>query len=128
MGTVFLLADETKTSALHRQMLKRAATATGEEALETAITNIFSGRPARGFVTRVMRELGPMCAAAPEFPTAGAPLAALKKAAEVNGDTAFSSMWSGQSPGFAKEKSAKNIVRSFSNLLREHVWGKRQRP
>ncbi|EGZ05368.1 hypothetical protein PHYSODRAFT_534293 [Phytophthora sojae] len=128
MGTVFLLADETKTSALHRQMLKWAATATGEEALETAITNIFSGRPARGFVTRVMRELGPMCAAAPEFPTAGAPLAALKKAAEVNGDTAFSSMWSGQSPGFAKEKSAKNIVRSFSNLLREHIWGKRQRP
>ncbi|KAG6952421.1 hypothetical protein JG688_00013288 [Phytophthora aleatoria] len=95
MGTVFLLADETKTSALHRKMLKRAASATGEEALETAITTIFSGRPARGFVTRVMRELGPMSAAAPEFLTAGAPLGALKQAAEANGDTAFSSLCHG---------------------------------
>ncbi|KAF1779734.1 Aldolase-type TIM barrel [Phytophthora cactorum] len=117
MGTVFLLADETKTSALHRKMLKRAASATGEEALETAITTIFSGRPARGFVTRVMRELGPMSAAAPEFPTAGAPLGALKQAAEANGDTAFSSLWSGQSPGFAQEKSAEIIVRSIVEEL-----------
>ncbi|KAG3096493.1 hypothetical protein PI124_g15997 [Phytophthora idaei] len=117
MGTVLLLADETKTSALHRKMLKRAASATGEEALETAITTIFSGRPARGFVTRVMRELGPMSAAAPEFPTAGAPLGALKQAAEANGDTAFSSLWSGQSPGFAQEKSAEIIVRSIVEEL-----------
>ncbi|KAJ8577531.1 hypothetical protein ON010_g1681 [Phytophthora cinnamomi] len=117
LGTVFLLADETKTSALHRKMLKRAATATGEEAVETAITNIFSGRPARGFVTRIMRDLGPMCAVAPEFPTAGAPLGALKKAAEEKGDTAFSSLWSGQSPGFAKEKPAEIIVRSIIQEL-----------
>ncbi|KAL4117736.1 hypothetical protein PRIC2_011720 [Phytophthora ramorum] len=115
MGTVFLLADEAKTSGLHREALKRAASsATGEE---TAITNIFSGRPARGFVTRVMRDLGPMCAVAPEFPTAGAPLGALKKAAEANGDTAFSSLWSGQSPGFAQEKSAETIVQSIIQEL-----------
>ncbi|KAG7376806.1 hypothetical protein PHYPSEUDO_012697 [Phytophthora pseudosyringae] len=117
MGTVFLLADQTTTSALHRKMLKRAASATGEEAAETAITNIFSGRPARGLVTRVMRELGPMCTAAPEFPTAGAPLGALKKAAEAGGDTAFSSLWSGQSPGFAQEKPAELIVRSIIQEL-----------
>ncbi|KAG2956330.1 hypothetical protein PC118_g24515 [Phytophthora cactorum] len=46
MGTVFLLADETKTSALHRKRLKEAAS--GGDAAETAITNVFSGRPARG--------------------------------------------------------------------------------
>lgn len=95
MGTVFLLADETKTSSLHRSMLKRAASATGEEQVETEITNVFSGRPARGFVTRLMKEFAPMCASAPEFPTAGAPLGELKKAAEAKGDTAFSSLWSG---------------------------------
>ncbi|RLN97967.1 hypothetical protein BBJ28_00024805 [Nothophytophthora sp. Chile5] len=112
MGTVFLLADETKTSMLHRQALKRAAivSSTGEDAVETAITNVFSGRPARGLVTRVMRDLGPMCAAAPEFPTAGAPLAALKQVAEAAGDSAFSSFWSGQAPGFAQETSAEIIV------------------
>ncbi|KAF1788723.1 Aldolase-type TIM barrel [Phytophthora cactorum] len=62
MGTVFLLADETKTSALHRKRLKEAAS--GGDAAETAITNVFSGRPARGFVARVMRELGPVSVAA----------------------------------------------------------------
>ncbi|KAE8912977.1 hypothetical protein PF005_g6772 [Phytophthora fragariae] len=93
-------------------MLKQAAIPTGEEVVETATTNIFSGRSARGFVTRIMRELGPMAVVAPEFPTAGAPLGALKKAAEANGDTTFSSLWSDQSPGFAKEKSAEIIVRS----------------
>ncbi|KAG2804267.1 hypothetical protein PC111_g18327 [Phytophthora cactorum] len=77
MGTVFLLADETKTSALHRKRLKEAAS--GGDAAETAITNVFSGRPARGFVTRVMHELGPMSVAA------GAPLGALKKAAVAKG-------------------------------------------
>ncbi|KAG7379491.1 hypothetical protein PHYBOEH_011927 [Phytophthora boehmeriae] len=117
MGTVFLLANETKTSQLHREMLKRAATATGEEAVETAITNVFSGRPARGFVTKLMRDLGPMCAAAPEFPMAGAALGALKTTAEEKGDTAFSSMWSGMSPGFAREASAETIVRSMAEEL-----------
>ncbi|EEY69025.1 uncharacterized protein PITG_05195 [Phytophthora infestans T30-4] len=119
MGTVFLLADEAKTSLLHRKILKRAANVTGDQAVETAITNIFSGRPARGLVTRVMRELGPMCAAAPEFPTAGAPLGALKKAAEAKGDTAFTSLWSGQSPGYAQEKSAEIIVHSIIKELKK---------
>ncbi|RAW24791.1 hypothetical protein PC110_g18790 [Phytophthora cactorum] len=98
MDRVFLLADETKTSALHRKRLKEAAS--GGDAAETAITNVFSGGPARGFVTRVMRELGPMSVAAPEFPTAGAPPGALKKAAVTKGDTAFTSLWSGQSTCF----------------------------
>ncbi|KAG1688108.1 hypothetical protein DVH05_004976 [Phytophthora capsici] len=114
MGTVFLLSDEVNTSILHRKMLKRAAI---EKDVETEITNVFSGRPARGFVTRLMKELGPMCATAPEFPTAGAPLGALKKAAEARGDTAFSSLWSGQSPGFAQEKSAAVIVQSIIQEL-----------
>ncbi|KAK1937060.1 putative nitronate monooxygenase [Phytophthora citrophthora] len=114
MGPVFLLSDEVNTSTLHRKMLKRAAT---ENDLETEITNVFSGRPARGFVTRLMKDLGPMCAAAPEFPTAGAPLGALKKAAEARGDGAFSSMWSGQSPGFAQEKSAAVIMQSIIQEL-----------
>ncbi|KAG3078171.1 hypothetical protein PI124_g20913 [Phytophthora idaei] len=62
MGTVFLLADQTKTSALHRKRLIEAAS--GGDAAETVITNVFSGRPARGFVARVMRELGPVSVAA----------------------------------------------------------------
>lgn len=121
MGTVFLLADEATTSTLHRNVLKRAANATENEIPETAITNIFSGRPARGFMTRVMQDLGPMCAAAPEFPTAGTLLENLRLAAEAKGETAFSPMWSGQSPNFAFEQSATTILRSIIQDLDERI-------
>ncbi|GAB9476975.1 hypothetical protein Gpo141_00014033, partial [Globisporangium polare] len=116
MGTVFLLADEAQTSQLHRTALKQAVGG-DDDAMETAITNVFTGRPARGFVTRVVRELGPISPHAPEFPGAGALLAPLKEAAEKRNDTAFSSLWSGQSPGFAQEKSAEAIVRALNEDL-----------
>lgn len=122
MGTIFLLADEVTTSTLHRETLKRAAKGT----VETAITNIFTGRPARGFVTRIMRELGPMCAAVPEFPVAGTPLEILKLTAEARGDTTFSSLWSGQSPGYASEQSAEVIVRAMRQEL-DFLVKKRQK-
>ena len=59
VGTAYMLCPEATTSALHRQALR------GEGAAETALTNVFSGRPARGIVNRAMRELGPISAVAP---------------------------------------------------------------
>ncbi|MCD6042677.1 MAG: conserved hypothetical dioxygenase, partial [Burkholderiales bacterium] len=63
-GTAYLLCPEASTSAVHRAALK------SEAARHTAITNVFTGRPARGIVNRVIRELGPMNPAAPAFPLA----------------------------------------------------------
>ena len=51
---------------LHRAALK------GEGAHRTALTNLFTGRPARGIVKRFIRECGPMSADAPAFPLASA--------------------------------------------------------
>ena len=62
VGTAYLLCPEASTSALHRSALK------GEGARHTAVTNLFTGRPARGIVNRIMRELGPINALAPSFP------------------------------------------------------------
>ena len=56
VGTAYLLCPEATTSARHRAALK------GEAARHTALTNVFTGRPARGIVNRLMRELGPMSA------------------------------------------------------------------
>ena len=84
-GTAYLLCFEATTSALHRAALK------SESARHTALTNVFTGRPARGIVNRIIRELGPMSDVAPEFP-----LAASAIAPEAQGNTAFSSLWSGQ--------------------------------
>jgi nitronate monooxygenase len=105
MGTAYLCSDEATTSALHRAALQSDA------ARHTALTNVFTGRPARGIVNRVMRELGPMSAAAPAFPLATAALAPLRAAAEAQGSSDYSPLWSGQNNAGLRAESAVLITR-----------------
>ncbi|NDL60847.1 hypothetical protein F7O44_27610 [Phytoactinopolyspora sp. XMNu-373] len=79
VGTAYLLCPEATTSPVHRSAL------TGPQASHTAVTNVFSGRPARGIVNRAMRELGVLRADVPEFPLASPAMAALRAAAEAQG-------------------------------------------
>lgn len=88
VGTSYLLCPEVTTSAMHRAALQSDA------ARHTAVTKLFSGRPARGIVNRVMREVREDLA--PAFPFASAALAPLRQAAERAGCTDFTSLWSGQ--------------------------------
>ena len=90
VGTAYLFTPEARITALHAAALRGAA------AEATALTRIFSGRPARGIMNRIMRELGPMNPAAPAFPTAGAAIAPLRAATEAQGSDEFLQMWSGQ--------------------------------
>jgi nitronate monooxygenase len=90
VGTSYLLCDEAYTSSIHRLAL------TVEPPLETKLTNLFTGRPARALVNRLMRELGALNTAAPTFPLATAALAPLRAAAERVGCGDFSPLWSGQ--------------------------------
>ncbi|MEF7616886.1 nitronate monooxygenase [Aquincola sp. MAHUQ-54] len=90
VGTAYLRCPEAGTSALHRAALG------SPDAAHTALTNVFSGRPARGIVNRAMRELGPLADDAPRFPNATAPIAPLRAAAEKAGTGAFSPLWAGQ--------------------------------
>ena len=78
------------------------------------MTNVFSGRPARGLINRAMREIGPMSDAAPAFPTAGTALAPLKKQAEAAGDTAFTSLWAGQAASLGREIGAGDLTRQLA--------------
>lgn len=61
-----------------------------------ALTNLFSGRPARGIVNRFMAELGPINSAVPDFPLASNAIAGLRSAAEQQGFGDFSPLWCGQ--------------------------------
>lgn len=84
----------------------------GEEILQpTAITNLFTGRPARGVVNRLMAELGPLSDFAPAFPTAGTALGPLRNAAEAAGRDGFSPLWAGQAFPLAKPMSAAALTR-----------------
>jgi nitronate monooxygenase len=104
MGTAFLLCTEAKTSTVHRAALASSA------ATNTALTNVFSGKPARSIVNRVMREQGPMTEAAPVFPTAGAALGPIRAKAEANGSGDFSSLWAGQNVSGCREIPAAELL------------------
>ena len=107
IGTAYLLCPEATTSALHRQALK------SEAARHTALTNLFTGRPARGIVNRLMRELGPI-GPAPAFPLATAAIAPLRAKAESQGSGDFSPLWSGQDASGCREVGAAQLTRDLA--------------
>ena len=111
VGTAYLLCPETSTSAVHRAALK------SERARHTALTNVFTGRPARGIMNRLMRELGPMSVLAPEFPLATAGIAPLRAAAEKSGSGEFSPLWSGQNASGCREVPAGELTRELASGL-----------
>ena len=104
VGTAFLTSHEATTSALHRQALMSSS------AQHTALTNLFSGRPARGIVNNFMREFGPLNAQAPSFPLATAAVAPLRAAAEAKGLSDFSPLWSGQNASDCEALPAADIA------------------
>jgi nitronate monooxygenase len=110
VGTAYLLCPEATTSAVHRAALK------SEAARHTALTNVFTGRPARGIVNRVIRELGPMTAT-PEFPLATTGITPIRAKAESKGSGDFSPLWSGQNPSGCREIPAAELTRSLAAAL-----------
>lgn len=108
VGTAYLLSHEATTSALHRAALK------GEGARDTALTNLFTGRPARGIVNRAMRELGPISAVAPAFPLATGAIAPLRAKAEAAGSSDFTPLWSGQNTSGCIKAPAAQITRELA--------------
>jgi nitronate monooxygenase len=108
VGTAYLLCREVTTSPVHRAALKSAA------ARHTALTNLFSGRPARGIVNRIMRELGPISTATPAFPFAASAIAPLRAKAEGQGSGDFSPLWSGQNASGCKEIPAAALTQELA--------------
>lgn len=115
IGTAYLFAPESLITDLHRAALREVRDD------ETALTNVFSGRPARGVMNRVMREVGPMSDLAPAFPTAGVALAPLKAKAEQAGSSDFSSLWSGQAARLGREVSAYELTKQLAAGARQRL-------
>lgn len=108
IGTAYLLCPEAKTTALHRAALK------GAGARHTALTNVFTGRPARGIVNRIVREVGPISPQTPAFPLATAAIAPLRAEAERRGSGDFSPLWSGQNASGCRELPAGRLTRELA--------------
>jgi nitronate monooxygenase len=108
VGTAYLLCPECTTRPAHRAALQ------GEHAHITALTNVFSGGPARGIVNRAMRELGPIATDAPAFPLASTGLAPLRARAESLGSGDFSPLWAGQNTSGCREVPAARLTRELA--------------
>lgn len=108
IGTAYLLCPEATTTAVHRAALASDA------ARHTALTNVFTGRPARGIVNRIMREVGPMNGDVPPFPLAAAALAPLRAKAEARGSSDFSPLWAGQNVSGCRNVAAGVLTRELA--------------
>jgi nitronate monooxygenase len=115
IGTAYLYSPESHAAALHVQALRNVADN------ETMITNVFTGRPARGIVNRVMREIGPLSASVPAFPLAAAALAPLRASAERAGSSDFTNLWSGQAARLAYELPAGELTKRLAREALEKL-------
>ena len=105
LGTAYLLCPESKISPVYRKALTKPN--------QTAITNIFTGRPARGIVNRIVRELGPMSDLAPQFPLAASAIAPLRQ----TGSEGFAQMWAGQAASVCRELPAGELTKFLASHM-----------
>ncbi len=106
VGTAFMCCPEATTSQIHRAALMSPA------ARHTALTRLITGRPARGIVNRLIREVDDR--SAPDFPLATAAIGPLRAAAEKRGNGDFSPLWSGQNASGCKESPAGDVTRELA--------------
>ena len=109
MGTAFLITPQSLVGGPYREALR------GAQDDITSMTNLFSGRPARGIVNRLMREIGPFSDAAPAFPLASAGLAPLQAKDKEAGTLDFTQIWAGQAGALGREVDAGDLTRQLAD-------------
>jgi nitronate monooxygenase len=111
IGTAYLLCPEATTPRVHREAL------TSPRARHTVLTNVFTGRPARAIVNRLVAELGPLSPAAPAFPLAAAAIMPIRAKTEAQGSGDFSPLWSGQNAAGCKNVPAGDLTRELTRAI-----------
>lgn len=108
MGTAYLYCPEANISPLYRRALEQA------EDTGTVVTNLFSGRPARGMLNHYLTEAGLMSEAALAFPYAATLVAPLRAASEKNGSLDYMQLWAGQAARLAHAIPADELTRKLA--------------
>ena len=115
IGTAYLFCPEAKVGAAHRAALK------GANESATVLTNVFTGRPARAIVNRIVREVGPMSQHAPAFPLAATGVGPLRSKDEAAGSGDFTPLWSGQAAALGRELPAGELTRTLASEASERL-------
>lgn len=114
VGTAFLRAEDALINDSHRAALESSR----DE--YTVVTNVYSGRPARGFANRLVRELGPISPAVPEFPWASN---AVKRLSAADPEAFHGSRWAGQAAAIASPRGDGEAVAGWLVADAERVLG-----
>jgi nitronate monooxygenase len=109
VGTAYLFCPEAMVSPIQRALLEQARDD------NTQVTNLFTGRPARGVANRLMRELGALSPDAPAFPTAGGAVQPLRARAESQGSGDFTNQWAGQSARLSPRLPAGELTKALAD-------------
>lgn len=115
IGSAYLRCPEAKVSAPHRAALRSAS----DDGM--VLTNVITGRPARGFINRIIREVGPITDAAPQFPLAAGAVQPLRAKAEAQGSGDFSPLWSGQAVALGRDIGAGELTATLSAEAQKHL-------
>jgi nitronate monooxygenase len=115
IGTAYLFCPEAKVAPPHREALHAAWDD------DTTLTRVFTGRPARGIVNRIMREVGPMSDLPPAFPLAGGALVPLRAKSEPAGSGDFMSLWSGQAMRLGRDMPASELTRTLAREAQQVI-------
>jgi nitronate monooxygenase len=115
MGTAYLFCPEARVSPVHRAALS------SPRAVKTALTNIFTGRPARAIVNRIVEELGPISELVPEFPQAATAIAPLRAKSEALGSEDFVPLWAGQAASLGRILPAGELTRRLASESVKHL-------
>jgi nitronate monooxygenase len=118
LGTAYLFCPEARISPVHREALRRCHDD------ETTLTNVFTGRPARSIVNRLVREVGPISSDAPDFPLAAEAVMPLRQAALAKGSEEFVPLWSGQAARLSRELPAGELTKYLAMAARTQTGGR----
>jgi nitronate monooxygenase len=107
MGTAFLTCKESGAHKVYKQAVLRATDS------DTVLTRAFSGKWARGIKNQFIKEMEESQVPITDYPVQNKLTSQIRKAAATGNDSRFMSLWSGQSPGLAKDQTVKGLIKSI---------------
>ncbi|MCM3573218.1 MULTISPECIES: NAD(P)H-dependent flavin oxidoreductase [Mesobacillus] len=113
MGTAFLTCKESGAHKVYKEAVLKAADS------DTVLTRAFSGKWARGIKNQFIKDIEEGQAPIPDYPVQNKLTTKIRKAAASRNDSRFMSLWSGQSPGLAKDQTVKELIREIVSQAEE---------
>jgi nitronate monooxygenase len=111
IGTAFIGTKESEAITSYKKRLEEA------KDTDTKLTRSFSGRWARGIENEMMLEIEQAGIAIPPYPLQNSLTAKLRKLAQQNNDSQYTTLWAGQSPGGNRSLQSKEV---FRNLVEQY--------